>query len=706
MTSLDRWKKHRIALLSRVLVLYLFLGVWSLTLVGRLVYLQLFKSEEYRLKAEQQQIAYIELSPKRGDILDRHLDALAISVTIDSVFVHPREVLEPLQTARVLAPFLEKHEQELYQVFISDRPFVYLARKIPPRQAQQIRRLNLPGVYFQEETGRIYPGRELAAHVLGFTGLDNEGLAGLEYLYNDSIKGKNTRVHLSVDAKRHSYASDARWEQSSGNTLVLNIDRPIQYFTQQVLEEAVRSSQAVSGSVIIMDPRTGEILAMVSYPYFNPNLYADFGPEVRRNSAILDIYEPGSTFKLVVFSAVLNEGLADPSEFIDCQMETFSIAGKQYREASRGFGLLSFNEVLAKSSNIGTIKLGLRLGEEKLYQYIRQFGFGEKTGIDLPGEQVGLLRPPSQWSKISIGALSIGQEVGVTPLQVLRTISTIANGGYLVTPRVVRRVLTPTGEVFYEPQPAKKRIIRLETTLQMEKALSLAVTEGTGFDAQLEGYSSAGKTGTAQKFIDGKYSDTQYIASYVGFAPLHDPVVAAIVVINEPQGEYYGGHLAAPAFKQIVEHSLIHLRVPQDQPLGMEEVSPQTQTEPRELVASQGVSVKEERLPLEQLAETVLTLIQEEPANQNPRNKISVDTKSFSMPDFSGLSLREVVQRSTILGLRLRVSGSGVAIGQNPPERSQISKGRVCEVFFSSSGKDASSRVALYSDGSVVARAR
>ena len=558
-------------------------------------------------------------------------------------------------------------------------------------------------MYFQEETGRIYPGRDLAAHVLGFTGLDNEGLAGLEYLYNDSIKGKNTRVHLSVDAKRHSYASDARWGQSGGNTLVLNIDRPIQYAAQQVLEDALRSSQAVSGSAIIMDPHTGEIFAMVSYPSFNPNLYSDFGAEVRRNRAILDIYEPGSTFKLVVFSAVLNEDLADPSEFIDCRMETFSIAGRQYREASQGFGLLSFNEVLAKSSNIGTIKLGLRLGEEKLYQYIRQFGFGEKTGIDLPGEQVGLLRPPSQWSKISIGALSIGQEVGVTPLQVLRTIATIANGGYLVTPRVVRRVLTPTGDVFYEPQASRRRIIRLETTLQMKKALSLAVREGTGVGAQLNGYSSAGKTGTAQKFIDGEYSDTQFVASYVGFAPLDDPVVAAIVVINEPHGEYHGGHLAAPVFTQIVEHSLIHLRVPRDQPLRMAEVTPQTA--PMELVASPGISVEEEQLPLEQLAETVLTLIREEPAKQKPRNTVTVETKPFAMPDFSGLSLREIVQRCAGLGLRLKVSGSGVAVAQNPPARSKVSKGMVCEVFFSSSSKDATSRVALDSDGSVAARA-
>ncbi|MCZ6770255.1 MAG: penicillin-binding transpeptidase domain-containing protein [Acidobacteria bacterium] len=707
MKPLDKWNKPRIALLYRVLGLYLLLGVWSLTLVGRLVDLQIFKSEEYRLKAEQQQLGYIELSPKRGDILDRHLDELAISVKIDSVFAHPKEVREPLRTARALASVLGKQEEELFELLIGDRPFVYLARKIPPRQADQIRELNLPGVYFQEETKRIYPGRELAAHVLGFAGLDSEGLAGLEYLYNDSIKGKNTRVDLHFDARRNSYASDAsdaRPEKSDGNTIVLSIDRPIQYIAQQVLEDTFRSSQAVSGTAIVMDPNTGEILAMASLPSFDPNLYSDSEAEDRRNRAILDIYEPGSTFKLVTFAAVLNEGLVEPSELIDCHVETLRLAGRTYREANQSFGLLSFNEVLANSSNIGTIKLSLRLGEEKLYQYIRNFGFGQKTGIDLPGEQVGLLRPPSEWSRISIGALALGQEVGVTPLQMLTAASAIANGGYLVTPRVVRHILTPEGDVFYEPQTSRKQILRPETTLQMKEALSLAVTDGTGRNAQLDGYSSGGKTGTAQKFVDGKYSDTLFIASYVGFAPLQDPVLAIIVVINEPKGQYHGGQLAAPAFKQIAERSLIHLRVPRDQALRIDNIPPQTVS--RELAASPGVSVEEEQIPPEQLEETVLTLIQEESSNQKLPNTITVELSPFQLPDFSGLSLREVVRRCAGLGLRLKVSGAGTAIGQRPPAGSQVSQGMVCEVFFSNNGHDASSRVALQADRPVAPRAR
>ena len=684
-------EKKNTALIYRLLGVYLLLAVWSLILVGRLAQLQLYKSPEYRLKAEQQQIGFVELSPQRGDILDRHLDELAISVRIDSVFAHPREIVEPLLTARALAGVLEQDENELYERLISDRAFVYLARKIPPRQAEQVRELNLAGIFFQEETKRFYPGRDLAAHLLGFTGLDNEGLAGLEYLYNDSIKGKKSRVRLRFDAKRHSYESDARSDHSEGNTMVLNIDSAIQYISEQVLKETVLQTEAVNGSAVVMDPQTGELLAMASFPTFNPNRYADYDSEDRRNRAILDIIEPGSTFKMVTFSAVLNERLGEPSEIIDCDVDTLSIAGRRYREAVRTFGLLTFNEVLAKSSNIGTIKLGLRLGDETLYQYIRDFGFGEKTDIDLPGEQAGLLRPPSQWSRVSIGALSIGQEIGVTSLQSLRALSAVANGGYLVTPSVVRHILTPAGDVLYEPEASRERILDPETVTRMREAFSLVTTEGTGKGARLTGYSSGGKTGTAQKFVGGEYSDTRFIASYMGFAPLDEPDLAAIIVINEPRGHYHGGTVAAPAFKQIMERSLIHLRVLRDE-------SPQLEERPvaqmaGELADSGSVSLKEEQIPVEQLEETVLQLISESPSGPESQGAITVKTSTFPLPDFSGLSLRQVAREFAELGLRLKVSGKGVAVGQRPPAGSTVSKNMVCEVFFSSTREDAPSGV-------------
>ena len=704
MNPLDEWKKTRHTLIHRLLGAYLIFALWLLGLTGRLIYLQVYKSEEYRLKAVQQQAGFIELSPKRGDIVDRHLDPLAISVTIDSIFTHPRKVNEPLATARTLAPILQQKEQQLYEKLLSKERFVYLARKVPPRQAERIRKLDLAGVYFQEETKRVYPGRELAAHVLGFVGLDNEGLSGLEYLYNDFIKGERTRVNLRFDAKRHSYYSDTSVVQTQGNILVLNIDSTIQYIAQQALEEAVTSSRALNGTAIVMDPRTGEVLAMASYPSFNPNRYADFTSDARRNRSILDIYEPGSTFKVVTFSAVMNEGLAEPWEAIDCRVGTLRIAGKVYREAKRSFGLLPLTGVLAKSSNVGTIKLGLRLGKEKLYEYIRRLGFGQKTHIDLPGEQAGLLRPPSQWSRISIGAISIGQELGATPLQVLRATSTIANGGLLTAPMIVRRVLTPEGEVLYEPKPESRQVLSRRTVSQMKEAMSQVVLEGTGKSAKLEGYSSGGKTGTAQKFVDGRYSMVSYVASYVGFAPLHESSLCAIVVIDEPKNHYYGGQVAGPAFKQIMERSLIHLRIPQDQPVETRQFA-QTVTS-LEPAVSDGISVVERELPLQTLEETILTLIQEESAGGEHRSSITVNTNTFSLPDFSGLSLREVARQCAKLGLRLKAVGDGMAVGQRPAAGSEVSKDTVCEIFFSNEARYASSRLAIGSERQVARRDR
>lgn len=689
-------KSKSSTLLRRLLVLYCLLVGWGTLLLGRLVYLQVFQHDKYRTQAEQQQIGFIELSPKRGDILDRHLQELAISVEMDSVFTHPREAGDPLKTARLLSPILRQESKELYKKLTSDRPFAYLERKIAPQQAEQIGRLKLDGIYFQKESKRVYPNRELAAHVLGFVGVDNEGLSGLEYLYNDLIKGKRARVHVRLDALRQSYDRDAQASQSDGNLVVLNIDKAIQYITEQVLETTIRSSKARNGSAMVMDPNSGEVLAMASYPSFNPNLYAGYDEEIRRNRAILEIYEPGSTFKVIPLAAVLNEGLVQPAELIDCQVGTLRLAGKVYQEARHSYGMLTFNEIVAKSSNVGTIKLALRLGEERLYEYVKRFGFGKKTGTELPGEQTGLLRPPSEWSRISMGAISIGQEIGVTPLQMIRAFAALANGGFLVQPRLVRRILTPQGDVVYEPRSAKTRILEADTVAQMREALRLVVKEGTGKSAQLAGYSSAGKTGTAQKFIDGAYSDTRYVASYLGFAPIDRPALCAIVVINEPEGDYYGGQIAAPAFKQIMERSLIHLKIPQDRPL----------PEPArlELARSKDISITEDPIPPERLEETVQTLMQQQPIRDSERS-VTLEIGSFGLPDFSGRSLREVAKESARLGLRLKVSGSGVAVGQRPQPGTQVFKEAVCEVFFSAGAVvrraegDASKQLAFKSGG-------
>ncbi|MGH9341435.1 MAG: penicillin-binding protein [Acidobacteriota bacterium] len=676
--------------LARLVIIYGSVLLWGVLVLTRLVQLQVVRSADYRLQAQQQQIGYIELSPRRGDILDRHLGELAISVQMESVFAHPREVSDPAAASELLAPILGQHRHEIYKKLISDRSFVYLARKIPPRQTEQIAALKLSGVYLHEESKRVYPGRELAAHILGFVGMDNEGLAGLEYLYDDRIKGEKRRIHLRVDARRQSYDRESSPQQTSGNTVVLNIDRSIQFIVEQALRETVEKNKALNGSAIIMNPQNGEILALASHPPFNPNRYTDYDVETRRNRAILEIYEPGSTFKAITLAAVLNEGLADPMEIIDCEVGTLRLAGKVYREAKHSYGLLSFRQVLAKSSNVGTIKFALRLGEEKLYEYIRRFGFGEQTGIELPGEQAGLLRPPSQWSRISIGALSIGQELGVTSLQMVRSISAIANGGYLLRPRLVRQILTPEGDLLFRPEQQIERILSAATAQEMKSALSLVVDGGTGSRAALTGYSSAGKTGTAQKFIDGAYSRTRYVASYLGFAPVHEPALAAVVVINEPLADhYYGGLVAAPAFQQIMEQSLIHLKVPQDQPVGLEFA--QGSPGPPELPAPRDISVKEdspEDSPPEELEQTVLTLIEDSPALKKSSEIVALASGWFELPDFAGLSMRNVARECARLGLRLKVSGSGVAVGQRPAAGSRVFTKTVCEVFFSTKGQN------------------
>ncbi len=688
-------KSQKYTLSCRLLVVYLLIFGWSSAVLSRLFYLQLFKGEEFRLLARQQQFGFVELSPKRGDVLDRHLEELAISVRMESVFAHPKEVSNSLKAAQLLAPILEQNVQEVYEKLISERSFVYIVRKISPRQAEQIRALKLTGVYFHKESKRVYPGRELASHVLGFVGLDNEGLSGLEYLYNDLLKGKKGRINLRLDAKRQSYDRDPPAQQTEGNTIILNIDRSIQFSVEQILQKTVDSHQALNGVAIVMNPHNGEVLAMASYPSFNPNRFSDYEAEVRRNRAILDTYEPGSTFKIVALSAVLNERLAEPLEYVDCRVGTLRLGNKIYREGEHGYDSLTFNEVLAQSSNVGTIKLALRLGEEKFYHYIKRYGFGEKTGIQLPGEQTGLLRPPSQWSKISIGALAIGQEVGVTPLQMVQAMAVLANGGYRISPRLVRKILTPQGDVIYEPEQKRTRILGRKTVLQMKKALALAIEQGTGKNARLGGYSSAGKTGTAQKFIDGSYSNTQFTASFAGFAPLENPALVTIIVIDAPNKQYYGGVVAAPVFKYIMERSLIHLRVPQDQPsrlkpLGLAQSS-------RELVDFEDSSMTQEEPDLERLEQTVLTLRGQETSVQGPKRIVVAHTGLFMLPDFSGLSLREVSQQSARLRLRLKISGSGAVVGQRPPAGTQVYEDAVCEVFFLTHGKkvNASSQVTL-----------
>ncbi len=684
-------KNLKKVIFGRLLIVLCLALLWAAGIFARLIYLQGFKSEDYFRQAEGQQQGYIELSPKRGAILDRNLEELATNVKSHSVYTHPHQIEDPLYTSQTLAQILGIPSDKIFEQLTSEASFTYLKRRIPPLEAKQVRDLQLPGIHVTEESRRFYPNMELASHILGFVSVDNDGLGGLEYYYQEELRGRKRMVQLKVDARRNSYLRSSSNEKIEGNILVLTIDRAIQHVTETALRKAVELHGAIDGSAIVMDPRTGQILAMANCPTFNPNDPGKYPPDHRRNRSILDLYEPGSTFKVITMSALLEEGLTTPDEVIDCRAGTARIAGKVYREAKRSFEDLTLTQVIVKSSNVGMVKLALRLGDERLHRYVESFGFGQKTGIDLPGEENGLFRPVSQWSKISIGAISFGQEIGVTPLQMVRAAAAIANGGHLVKPHVVRQILSPAGDLLFNQKLERKRILSEATTRQARQIMTAVVVEGTGRAARLKGYSCAGKTGTAQKIVDGKYSRSKYVGSFIGFAPADDPALVCLVVINEPKGLPWGGRVAGPAFKEIMELTLIHQGGPPDLPVEMvnphiqmaKTNKPGTQNRLPESEISDGTFQSEESLLTGHFSETVLTVLESETERRAESQSLTVNLSTEALPDFKGLTLRQVARDCARHSVRLKITGTGMAVGQRPAPGLPISPGMVCEVFFS-----------------------
>ncbi len=683
-------------MLGRLLVVLGLFLAWGILILLRLVDLQGFRGDSFKLQADLQQQGFIELAPRRGDILDRNLKELAVSVRGDLVFAQPPQITDPLTASQQLAPLLGEPADSIYGQLKSDSKFIFLKRKVSLDVAQQVRDLGIRGIGTQEAMHRIYPSGSVASHILGIVGIDNEGLEGIEYFYNRELSGKRTRVDLRVDARRNTFLSDAPEVPIQGNSIVLTIDSTIQHLTEKVLRDAVESKGARNGSAIVMNPNTGEILAMASCPDFDPNSYRDYSADARRNRTILDLYEPGSVFKVITLSSLLNEHLVTPDEVIDCRIGAARLAGKVYREAHSSYDQLTVTQIIAKSSNVGTVQLAVRLGEDRFYSYISRLGFGKRTGIDLPGEEEGLLRSTSQWSKLSIGALAIGQEIGVTPLQMIRAASAIANGGYLVKPFVVRRILSPEGETLFEAKAERHRVLDAAATATARSIMGTVVEEGTGKNAALKGYSSGGKTGTAQKIVNGRYSHTKYVGSYLGFAPRENPALIAIVVINEPKGIPYGGVVAAPAFKEIMERALIQARVKQDHPVEVDVENP-----PLEFVDARSPASSPEPALGHELEETdeestvsglpgsVLSVLDAAAVESPDTGEISVETEGTTLPDFTGKSLREVARICARIGIRLRIAGSGSAVSQRPAPGGRVSRDMVCEVFFA--GKDKSS---------------
>ena len=670
----------------RLLLVAVLATLWLGAALVRLGYLQLYRYGDYLARAQRQQQRIVEVSPRRGVLYDRNLRELAMSVQVDSCFAVPSEISDPSMVARLLSRVLGVEPEEIETKLKTSRSFVWLARKLPPEQVERIQALNLRGIYFQKENQRFYPKRELAAHALGYVDIDERGLGGIEYELDRQIRGRPGRLLILADARRRWY-DRSETESAAGASVVLTIDEKLQYIAEKELARAVQETGAKAGTILIQDPNSGELLALANWPSFNPNAPGESPAEQRMNRAVAAIYEPGSTFKIVTVAAALEEGLTRPEEVIDCQMGAIYISGHRIRD-HKPFGLLNVMQVVAKSSDVGAIKLGLRLGAPKFDEYIRAFGFGQLTGIELPGESRGILRRTENWTPVSVGSISMGQEIGVTQVQLASAFSVISNGGLLYPTRIIREVRT-AGTAQPVEQALPRRVISPMTAATMRRMFEAAILEGTGNLAQLEGYTAAGKTGTAQK-IDpstGRYSLTQYIASFVGFAPLNNPAVTVLVSLDSPAGRYHGGEVAAPIFKRVTEQALAYLDVPHDVPITPTRRGQQWAARGKKGAPAPDVS---DFAPAQ--VETVgnsLPVFPPEGGADAPslgaQTLAIAEGAGVPVPQLAGKSVRGVTEELLRLGLSPVLIGTGVAIQQNPEAGTAVRRGARITVRFARS---------------------
>jgi cell division protein FtsI (penicillin-binding protein 3) len=532
----------------------------------RLAVLQVFQHVRLRDLAERQYSRQITLHPERGRILDRHGRILATSVQVPSVYVIPQDIDDSNAVAPQLAKVLGQPLATVENKLSAVSTFVWLARQLPPEVGERVQKLNIRGVQVLQETRRFYPKRYLAGQVLGFVGVDGTGLGGLEHLYDRELTGTPHQATLQRDATGRTVQvmSGAPSDQPRGADLYLTLDERLQYIAEKEIAARVQETQARSGLVVIMHPPTGDILALAHYPFFNPNDFQDPKQRVwQRNRAVTDPVEPGSTFKLVAASAALEENVARVTDLFHCENGFTVRSGRRLRD-HHPYGLLSFAQIIEKSSNIGTAKIAGRLSDNQLYTYIRRFGFGEKSLVNLPGEEDGMIRPPKKWTKPTHDSLAFGQEVTVTPVQLLTAYAAMANGGWLMRPRVVEHIVQGDEFQFFAPH-ARHRVLSPPTLERMNEILVGVVERGTGKQAAVEGYTVAGKTGTAQKVERGAYSHSKVLASFVGYVPAEAPQLAIVVLIDEPRVAKWGGEAAAPAFTRVAQQALYYLQVPSRQ---------------------------------------------------------------------------------------------------------------------------------------------
>ena len=576
----------------RFVYVALFFVGWTAVIGLRLGWLQVWRHGDFVHRAAMQQQRTFEVFPRRGVLYDRNLRELAVTVQVDSVYAVPSELGENrANAAHLLAQMVHGPTDNNYTTqgqmlarFNASRNFAWVARRLDPEVVTRIKELNLKGVYFQKEFKRFYPNNDLAAQVLGYVGADDNGLGGLEQRFDGEMHGQPGHVLTAVDAKRHVLGSEQS-EPVPGENLVLSIDANIQYMAERALDAQMAKMKAAHGTVVVQDPHTGQILALAISPRFNPNDQRHMDASVLQNLAVSDIYEPGSTFKLVTYAAAIDGAGVQPTDMVDCQGGAMTMFGRTlHDDRSDHFGLVTVQYALEHSSDVGAAKMALKLGNQKFYDYVKGFGFGDRSGIELPSETRGLLRAPKKWGATSILSIAIGQEIGVTPVQLVSMVSAIANGGVYMPPHVLLEstdqmkgdprmkpaAFHPTNQLPSELPDGARRVIKEMTSAKMRAMMQGTVVEGTGKLAQLNGYSAGGKTGTAQKVdpVTHTYSHTKLVASFAGFAPVSNPAISIAVVIDTPTvGTRYGGETSAPVFSQVAQQVLEYLGVPHDQPL-------------------------------------------------------------------------------------------------------------------------------------------
>ena len=668
MATLERGVAIRIRLLGLAFIVGFVLVGW------RAFSLQVLQEREWIERADRQHQKTIPLTPQRGTIFDRNGEALALSMEIDSIFAEPRKLADREQAARLLAPILDLPLATVRAKLAGERGFVWLKRQVPPEQAKRVRNLKLEAVGTIKEHKRFYPNSTVGAQLIGFTGLDPNGLEGLEAAYDKNLLGRGGYLVMERDALGRGIGAGIPEVQGAtrGHDLHLTIDENLQYIADRELAVAIQEYNARAGVVIVLEPDSGRILALANQPEFNPNAVSRYKRENWRNRAISDTFEPGSTMKVFVMASALNEGVVTPNQLVHCENGSYRVGGRTIHD-HHPYGILTAEDVLKVSSNIGSAKIGKMLERKRLHSYLRDFGFGQRSGIDLRGEEIGILRDPSRWFEIDIATISFGQGVSVTPLQLAVATGAIANGGYLMEPYLVEKITDSAGQVIEERQPKMVRqVVKSEVAARVARMMEAVTADdrGTGTKARVPGFRVAGKTGTAQKVdpVTGGYSADKRIASFVGFVPAEAPRLVVLAMIDEPRGQVYGGLVAAPVFARVATQSLHYLKVKPNQPLAPEDNLPLPSLE--EILAQakkeQEAAAKREAAEAAGLPPAAAEpAAAEEPAPAEEEAETAV-AAGPQMPDFKGMSYRQVIEVMQAKGINVSLRGHGRVIDQSP----------------------------------------